>query len=150
MKTRACGLIAPRGYSRRGFTLIEVIVAVTILAVGLLASASVMGAVAHRERLSTSRIALMTIGDNKMEELRAFATTRSADTVQLAVGGSHTVPEANHADTVTAPDGREYLRTWIVTAGPVGTRSVHVLTVPLAILPYETRRVELRALVQIF
>jgi prepilin-type N-terminal cleavage/methylation domain-containing protein len=50
-----------------------------------------MSAVTRREILSSSRIELMTQADNKMEELRAFAHTRTVDTLQLAIGGSITV-----------------------------------------------------------
>lgn len=137
------------GGRRVGFTLVELMVAMVILTVGLIATASVMSGVARREVLSSSRIELMTIADNKFEELRAFATTRSVDTLQLAIGGSLTVPTAFHADTVKIPGGRQYARRWVVSAGPAGTRSVTVRAEPLEPRRLETRRLDFTGLMQI-
>jgi Tfp pilus assembly protein PilV len=146
--------IAPRSTrraatARAGFTVIEVMVAVMVLTTGLIASAAVMSGVSRREMLSSSRIDLMTIADSKMEELRGFATTRSADTLQLAVGGSLAAPLANHADSVTTPDGVRYRRLWVVTAGPAGTRSVTVRVTPVSPRRIGARRLDFASRIQI-
>lgn len=117
---------------RAGFTIVEVVVALVVLTIGLLASASVMGSVTVRQMRSTSRIEMMTVADSKLEHLRIIAATRTADTLQLKVGGSITTPTGVYTEVATTPAGRQYRTQWAVTAGPVGTRVVTLRVVPVS------------------
>ena len=123
-------LTTPRA-DERGFTLIELIVAMLIIVVGVLGLAGVMVNVSARQTLATSRMELVALAEGKLEELRADAMIMSADTAQLTVGGSTTLSVANHADTVAGPSGRIYITRWQVAAAPAGCRHVTLRVVPL-------------------
>lgn len=110
--------------TRRGFTLVELMVAVVLLTVGVLALSGEMALLVGRQIRATSESEMTTLGESKLEELRAFAMLESADTMQLTIGGSLVASQANHADVIVGPSGRQYTRRWTVEAGPGGTRSV--------------------------
>ncbi|MBI2073204.1 MAG: prepilin-type N-terminal cleavage/methylation domain-containing protein [Gemmatimonadetes bacterium] len=105
-----------------GFTLAELMVAVLLLVVGVLAVASIMATATLRQVRSTVVTEMTALAESKVEELRAHAIYKSADTVQVSLGGSLTTSEADHADTVTSPVGRPYIRRWLIEAGVAGTR----------------------------
>ena len=117
--------------ARAGFTLIELIVATLLLAVGILAMASVMASISAQRQRVTSRIEMTTLAESKFEELRARSHAGNSDTVQLAVGGSLTTSLPDHADTVTAASGRPHVRRWTVEDGPAGARAVTLRLEPL-------------------
>lgn len=116
-----------------GFTLPELLIGLTILTVGLVGLASVMAGVTRYQELATNRNEMTLLADSKLERLRAAATTNTTDTLELALGGSVTMPTAHHVDTVTSGRGRRFVRLWQVTAGPTGggTRSVTLRIRPL-------------------
>jgi prepilin-type N-terminal cleavage/methylation domain-containing protein len=115
---------------RRGFSLPELMVAIMVLTVGLLGLAASMAAMMRYQDLASNRAEMAEIGDSKLEQLRGAGSTRSSDTLQLAIGGSLSSSVAAHADTVTTLRGRVYFRRWLVAAGPSGTRDVTMRTVP--------------------
>ena len=106
--------------------LIELMIAIVLLSVGLLGLASLTLSVMRLEELASNRNEMVLLADSKLEELRAAARTGSADTLQLAVGGSMTTPTAMHVDTVTSAHGVPFVRLWEVTDGPAGSRLVTV------------------------
>lgn len=110
--------------SRAGFTLIELMMAVFILVVGVLGLASVMASAMARQTLSTAVSEVTTLAESKLEELRSSALLKSADTSEVTMGGSLTTSMTNHADTVSSPVGRLFLRRWVVEPGPGGARRV--------------------------
>jgi prepilin-type N-terminal cleavage/methylation domain-containing protein len=117
-------MLRQRRLSREGgFTLIELMLAIIVVVVGLLGIASTMATMTRYQDLSAARADMDAIADNKLEQLRAASQTRSADTLQLAIGGSLTVATAPWTDVVTER-GRTYVRLWTVTAGVGGTRAV--------------------------
>ena len=64
-------------------------------------------------------------------DLRGAATSQSADTVQLALGGSTVTSMALHADTIVGSSGRTFYRRWAVSAGPfASTRNVQLRISP--------------------
>ncbi len=89
------------------------------------------------------------VGQNKLEELRAYATMGTADTVELVVGGSLTTSEANHVDTVVSGGSRAFVRRWEVDQGPSGTRGVTIRIVPLNAAPDDVTSVDFRTLLLI-
>lgn len=111
---------------RRGFTLIELLVAVVLLAVGLLGLTGVMLGTSQRQDLVGSQLDFAAAASSKVEDLHAAAYAVGAKKQQLALGGSLTADEAQHADVYTTPDGRQFSRRWRVEAGPQDTRRVTV------------------------
>lgn len=116
---------------RRGFSLPELMLAIVVLAIGVLALAGTMLALMRYQELASNRAEMVSFGDSKLEDLRGAGVSQSADTVQLAVGGSLTSAAALHCDTLTSARGRVYYRLWQVAAGPVpSTRDVQLRVVP--------------------
>lgn len=116
--------------SEAGFTLIELALSIIVLTVGVLGLATTMASMTRYQDLSAAHADMTALATNKIEQLRAAASTFHADTVQLVVGGSLAVPTAPYTDTVTER-GRTYVRLWVVTAGPGGTRNVTLRVQPL-------------------
>lgn len=121
---------APVPTGRHGFSLIELLVALTMLAVGILGMASVLIGTSTWQSRSDNQSELFTASQSKFEKLRTAAQTGSADTVQLSVGGSLTSNEANHADSLQTPDGSWVVRRWQVTSGPSTARTITLRVVP--------------------
>lgn len=115
---------------RKGFTIIELLVALVIFTIGILSLAGVMGSSNARQALARSRSDMVLLADAKLEELRAAAASSSADTIQLAIGGSETTDVVNHVDRGISARGRIYIRRWSVSAGPAGSRTVTIRVVP--------------------
>lgn len=118
------------GARGNGFSIIEMIIALTILAVGVLALAPVMVGTSSVERLARNRQEMVSVAESKFEDLRAYASSRTADTVELAVGGSLTGSVVEHADSLQGATGRWYRRRWEVVAGPAGSREVTLRVEP--------------------
>lgn len=116
---------------RGGFSIPELLIAIVILTVGLLGLAAAMVSMMRYQDLASNRAEMAALGDSKLEQLRGAGSTRSSDTLQLAVGGSLTTSVALHADTLTTLRGRVYFRRWLVAAGPAGSRDVELRVAPL-------------------
>lgn len=67
-----CSRSAQRGVrARRGFTIVELLLAIILLSVGMLASAGILVSSTRLQRLAGSRAELTMMGEAKLEELRA-------------------------------------------------------------------------------
>ena len=137
-----------RGRASAGFTIVELLIALVVLAVGLLAVASGMAGVTRRQELATSRAEMLHLADAKFEQLRAAAMSGTADTAQLAIGGSTTSPQAAHADTVSGR-GRSYVRLWEVTPGPSGSLRVALRVRPVRDDPRTPAQLDIATLILI-
>lgn len=107
-----------------GFTLIELMISLIILAVAILGLASILIGTSKWQALSESQMELVAAGEGKLEELRNVAQAKSADTLQLQAGGSLTANQTDHADSVQSLEGRWIVRRWQVTNGPSSARTV--------------------------
>jgi hypothetical protein len=87
------------------------------------------------------------LADNRFEQLRVAASYRTADTLQLVVGGNLAVPTAPYTATVMER-GRSYVMTWVVVAGPGGTRDVTLRIQPLVDDARTPARLEFTTLIQ--
>jgi prepilin-type N-terminal cleavage/methylation domain-containing protein len=121
---------APVRPTESGFTLIELMLAIIVLVVGLVGMARTMAGMIRYQDLSAVHADMTALGDHKIEQLRVAATYMTADTMQLVVGGSLTVPTAQHVDTLVER-GRTFIRLWQVQAGPGGARQVNLRVRPL-------------------
>lgn len=148
---RARWLRAPVGTTGGdgGFGLVELLVAITLIAVGILAVGGGVLASMRLDRMASSRGALSVAAESKMEQLRAYARTGSADTVEVSTGGSLTASEENHADTVVSTDGGRIVRRWVVESGPSSTRTVTSQVEPLTDRPWAVDSVTVQTLVLI-
>jgi prepilin-type N-terminal cleavage/methylation domain-containing protein len=122
-------VLIPRNHEERGFTLVELLLGIIVLTVGLLGLASTMASMTRYQDLSAVHADMTALGDHKIEQLRVAATYMTADTMQLVVGGSLTVPTPQHVDTLVER-GRTFIRLWQVQAGPAGARQVTVRVQP--------------------
>ena len=134
------------GPDQSGFTLIELMLGIVMLVVGLLALATTMASMTRYQDLSAARTDMGTLADNKFEQLRAAASTRSVDTLQLAIGGSLTIPTAQHVDTLMER-GRSYVRLWVVAAGVAGTKDVTLRIQPLVDTDRTPATIDFRTLI---
>lgn len=134
--------------SEAGFTLIELALSIIVLSVGILGLASTMASMTRYQDLSAAHADMTAVATNKIEQLRAAASTFHADTVQLVVGGSLTVPTAPYTDNVTER-GRTYVRLWVVTAGAGGTRNVTLRIQPVVDDVRTPARIDFSTLIQI-
>jgi prepilin-type N-terminal cleavage/methylation domain-containing protein len=130
-----------------GFTLVELMSAIIVLVVGVLGLAKAMMGMTRYQDLSGSYADMTALGDHKIEQLRVAATYSTADTMQLVVGGSMTVPSAQHVDTLIER-GRTYLRLWQVQAGPAGTRQISLRVRPLVDNARTPSQVDFTTLIQ--
>lgn len=131
---------------RSGFSLVETVVAMLVGTIALIALAGVMVSTSQVQAMSLSRMELTAVGETKLDELRAFSALRSADTVQLAIGGSLTSNVANHAEQITSARGRVYNVRWSVVAGLNGTRDLTLRVAPVSPRPREIPWMDLRTL----
>lgn len=134
---------------RAGFTLIELMMAIVMLAFGLLGMAGLMVSSTQVQHLSTSRSQMTTVAESKLEELRSYGMTAATDPlrVRLNVGGSLTTPVAGYADSAQAPGGRWYYRRWQVANDIAGMRRVNVRVVPRADTRHTPRQLQFTSLV---
>lgn len=101
----------------RGFTLIEVLIAMVILTVALVSMAELMAITLRMQQLGRNQTLAMRLAQDKVDELMS----RNFAFAELAVGGSLTADVANHFDVPgtgvavnTTAGNRQYRRRWFV------------------------------------
>jgi prepilin-type N-terminal cleavage/methylation domain-containing protein len=91
---------------QRGFSLIEVMIAAAVLAIGLLALAQLQTALIRSSAEARAFSLATTLAKDKIEELRAFNTLRSGNSYQALADGS---------ETLGVISGIDFRRSWTVT-----------------------------------
>ncbi len=124
-------------------------IAVVVFSIGLLGSASSITASMRQQRLTTSRIEMVSLADAKIDELRTIGQTPLGDPLRsrLNVGGSLTMSLSGYTDVVLNADGRFYRRRWLITADATGARRVNIRVEPTGVGNYYWRRVDFTTLV---
>ncbi len=131
MYQRASAQLGQERPGKAGYTVVELIVSLVILTIGILAATSLIVNVAATQQRANVRAEMTEVGQSKLEELRAFATMGTPDTVQLLPGGSLITSEPNHADTVTGGRDRRFVLRWDVDGGPYDIRDLAIRVLPL-------------------
>jgi len=104
-----------------GFTLLEVIVAISILTVGLLAVGTMQVSAIYGNSFAGRMTAATSIAEDKMEQLLSLQYTYTATHPDLA--------EGSHPDTPAA-DASGYTLTWnVINNSPVGNTKQITVTV---------------------
>ena len=118
---------------RKGFSLVELVIALMLLTFGLLSLASALATSIVGQRISSSRSELSVLAEAKLEELRGIGSTVASDPLrtQLDVGGSLATSEFAYSDSVQAADDRWYVRRWQISGGIAGTREVTIRVAPV-------------------
>jgi prepilin-type N-terminal cleavage/methylation domain-containing protein len=98
----------------RGFTVIEVLIAMIILTVALVSMAELMAVTLRLQQLGRNQTSAVRLAQDKIDELMS---QNWAAAPQLVVGGSLTADQADHFDT--PPTAVNYKRRWVVADGPV-------------------------------
>jgi prepilin-type N-terminal cleavage/methylation domain-containing protein len=146
MRQRSLNQPTPR--QRRGFTLVELAVALTLISVALLGTAGLMTTSMRYQRGASTRDDMVTLTEMKLDELRAnqLAPKGSAGWNSLAVGGSLTSSASGYSDDVTV-NSKIYRRRWEIAPSAGGTREVTIRIEPTFGDASATRRVEMGTLV---
>jgi prepilin-type N-terminal cleavage/methylation domain-containing protein len=142
----------PRGRPRRGFTLVELMVAIVLITVGLLGSAALMATSQRYQRGAASREEMATLAEAKLDELRSYQAapliTGAALRAKLAPGGSLTSSVTNYADSLAVSGtGKRYRRRWLIVASVTGTRQLFMRVQPMFTDAYAPSTLDLTTLV---
>ena len=118
--------------AQRGFTLLELLIAIVLLTLGILALARSMASLGAQFTRARMRADLAEVIDGKFEELRLVGAVSQANAAPLGIGGSTGSCVVSHCDTVLDARGLQHQRRWSVIAGPVtSTFEVTVQASPL-------------------
>jgi len=104
--------LKPSNSNDRGFTLIEVLIAMVILTIALVSMAELMAITLRMQQLGRNQTLAMRLAQDKVDELMS----RNFTFAELAVGGSLTADVANHFDVPAAGTAANlnYRRRWFV------------------------------------
>jgi len=104
--------LQPSNSNDRGFTLIEVLIAMVILTIALVSMAELMAITLRMQQLGRNQTLAMRLAQDKVDELMS----RNFTFAQLAPGGSLAADVANHFDVPAAGTAAnlQYRRRWFV------------------------------------
>ena len=127
----------------RGFTLIEVLIAIVVLTVALVSMAELMAITLRMQQLGRNQTSATRVAQDKVDELMS----QNFANVQLAVGGSLTADVANHFDAPVPAGGGNaiFRRRWLVEAMNFGDQG-NFGGVMTAVAGGSTRRVTVRVI----
>jgi prepilin-type N-terminal cleavage/methylation domain-containing protein len=133
---------------RRGFTFVELAVAMMLIGTGLLGFAALMSSSLRFQRGSTTREEMITIAEAKLDELRSYQLAPRGSTTwsRLAPGGSVTTAVSGY-DSVVTVGTRNYRLRWQLAESVAGTRLVTVRVRPDYTDAFATQQVLFRTLV---
>jgi len=128
--------------NERGFTLIEVLIAMVIMTIALVAMAELMAITLRIQMLGRNETASVRLVQSKIDQLVAVNFTNAS----VAIGGSLTSDVANYNDTPTAG----YKRRWQIAAiaGETRVRTLTVTIIPAVKDNRTTRSVQLTTIIR--
>lgn len=112
---------------QRGFTLMEVVVAMLVCVVGLVAMAQMLAVTLRMQQLGRNSTQAVRLAQDKIDELSSMSFTTAP---QVQCGGSLDEDTEDYND-VPVLDGtsQPYRRRWLVQAGPDGDPQLRQVTV---------------------
>lgn len=124
--------------NERGFTLVEVLIAMVIMTVALVALASMMAVTLRMQMLGRNQTNAARLAQSKLDEL--VGSVQNWNTApEIAIGGSLSADVANYFDAPVDQDGDAlgYTRRWVVAAGPAdpGSDAGDLRLVTVRVLP---------------
>jgi prepilin-type N-terminal cleavage/methylation domain-containing protein len=127
----------------RGFTVIEVLIAMVILTVALVSMAELMAVTLRLQQLGRNQTTAIRLAQDKIDELMSQNWDVAAP--QLAVGGSLTADVADHFDTppnFAGSTSLNYRRRWVVADGPVDDLALagRLRVITVRVIPVVTDR----------
>ena len=127
MQQKSIRAVQARSYGGRGFTLIEVMIAVFLLAVALIGLASVTTTVIKGNSFSQTLTTATTLAKDKMEELKASTYTAATEAAPMWTGEDYAT--ANGTVQASAA-GSYYTRSWSALGTNTKTITVTVTRPP--------------------
>ncbi len=116
--------------AERGFTLIEVMIAMVVLMVGLVSVVGISGYVSRANTVSNTMSVLATAAQDQVDRMRAILWTIKSDKdARLSVGGSLDENEANHHEIVADSAMGDLIVRWKVVEGPGTTGDMRTVTI---------------------
>jgi prepilin-type N-terminal cleavage/methylation domain-containing protein len=137
------------GGARAGFTLVELIMAIMLLTIGMIAMAGVLSSSSRLQKISQSRGEMTTLAEAKLEELRSYGSSAPGAAIRanLAVGGSRTSSVTGYSDVVTGVSGQTFRRRWEIVNGIAGTRELRLRVEPVTLSRGQIARLDFTTLV---
>jgi prepilin-type N-terminal cleavage/methylation domain-containing protein len=109
--------------SERGFTLVEVTIALLIFTVGLVALAQLLAITLRAQALGRNQTTAVRLAQDRLDQLMSLPFD-SALEVQITGQDSLSANVENYFDTVD-----NYTRRWLVEAGPDGNPNLRQVTI---------------------
>ena len=119
------------GRNERGFSLIEMMIAATVITVGLVAVAGVSVYISRTNSTSNTMSILATAAQDEADSLRNLAWDQVTEAAQLTVGGNLNYGDADtsHRTQITDTPAGDLNISWKVAAGPGSTGDLRTVTV---------------------
>jgi len=118
------------GRARRGFSLVELLLAMIVLAIAVVGTGAAISSTSKLQRYSSRRAEMSLLASAKLEEFRTLVEANDAATIlnlkAPPTKGSLTANVASYNQTVTSPNGTQFLLRWNAVAGPALTELVTV------------------------
>lgn len=112
---------------RRGFSLVELLIAILVLAAGVIAASAAILSTSSAQRLTSRRGEMAVVAESKLEEIRTRLAAGDAtliSTLKPPPVGSLTSNLANYNEIVTYPNGSQYRLRWLVEQSPALTEKI--------------------------
>lgn len=115
----------------RGFSLIEMMIAATVITVGLVAVAGVSVYISRTNSASNTMSILATTAQDQADTLRNMTWDQVTESASLTVGGSieYGSADANHRTQLTGTPSGDLNVSWKVVAGPGSTGDLRTITI---------------------
>ena len=118
-------------HSERGFSLIEMMIAATVITVGLVAVAGVSAYISRTNSASNTMSILATAAQDQADTMRNLTWDQTTQAAQLTVGGSteYGSADTSHRTQLTGTPAGDLNISWRVTEGPGSTHDLRTITI---------------------
>ena len=115
----------------RGFSLIELMVAIAVILFGLVSIVGVSAYVSRANSTSNTLSVLATAAQDQADKMRGAIWSNTFEDPKLTIGGDldYASSDANHRTTVTNTPAGDLNVSWKVVAGPATTGDMRTATI---------------------